>query len=241
MLQNIKELYGNKLVALDGEIGLVKDFYFNDKTWMIRYLVADTEPWLPERLVLLSPHAFGQWDEHEKSLRVKLSKKQIENSPPLESHIPVSRQYEIAYHRYYGWPSYWDASGLRAPAGYPEVPSPSKDDIEGHLPLYLRKDKHLRSTQAVTGYHIQTVDGAIGRVSGFLADDHSWAIRDLVVESGHWYRGKEILISPSKIERISYEESKVFVNLTVTDIQRTPENILARVGSQNHAMEIFRD
>jgi len=94
MLQNIKELYGNKLVALDGDIGLVKDFYFNDKTWMVRYLVADTEPWLPERLVLLSPHAFGKWDAHEKSLRVRLSKKQIENSPPLESHIPVSRQYE---------------------------------------------------------------------------------------------------------------------------------------------------
>jgi hypothetical protein len=241
MLQNIKELYGNKLAALDGEIGLVKDFYFNDKTWMIRYLIADTEPWLPTRLVLLSPHAFGKWDEHEKILHVRLSKKQIENSPPLESHMPVSRQYEIAYHRYYGWPAYWDAGGLRASAGYPEVPSPSTEDMEAHLPLRLRKDKHLRSTQAITGYHIQTVDGAIGRVSGFLADDHSWAIRDLVVETGHWYKNKEILISPSKIGRISYEESKVLVSLTVTDIQRTAETNLARVGSENHATGNFRD
>ncbi len=51
--------YGHKLAALDGEIGSVKDFYFDDKTWTIRYLVADTEPWLPERLVLLYPHAFA--------------------------------------------------------------------------------------------------------------------------------------------------------------------------------------
>ena len=42
-----------------------------------------------------------------------------------------------------------------------------------------------------------------------MVDDKSWAIRELVVETGHWYSGKEILISPSKIERISHEESKV--------------------------------
>lgn len=243
MLQNINELYGHKLAALDGEIGSVKDFYFDDKTWTIRYLVADTEPWLPERLVLLYPHAFGQWDKHQKTLRVKLSKKQIENSPLLESHIPVSRQYEIAYHRYYGWPTYWNAGGLRNAAGYSEVPSPSKDDVEAHLPLHLRKDSHLRSTQEVTGYHIQTVGRAIGHVSGFLADDHSWAIRDLVVEAGHWYRGngKATLISPDKIERISYAESKVFVNLSVRDVQQTTETGLARAGLENHAMENFRD
>jgi hypothetical protein len=61
-----------------------------------------------------------------------------------------------------------------------------------------------------------------------MVDDRSWAIRELIVETGHWYSGKEILISPSKIERISYEESKVFVNLTKADIQRTAENEVAK-------------
>ena len=45
-LQNTKELYGNKLAALDGDIGHVKDFYFDDKNWVVRYLVADTGSWL---------------------------------------------------------------------------------------------------------------------------------------------------------------------------------------------------
>ena len=62
MLQHIKELYGDKLAATDGEIGHVKDFYFDDKSWAIRYAVADTGTWLSSRLVLLSPHAFGRWD-----------------------------------------------------------------------------------------------------------------------------------------------------------------------------------
>src|SRR5471030_1010338 len=107
MLQNIKELYGHKLAASDGEIGHVKDFYFDDKTWVIRYLVADTGTWLTGRQVLLSPYAFGSFDQNEKMLRVNLTKRQIENSPTIDAHRPVSRQYEENYYRYYGWPTYW--------------------------------------------------------------------------------------------------------------------------------------
>src|SRR5580698_1648373 len=155
MLQNIKELYGNKLAALDGEIGQVKDFYFNDKSWVIRYLVADTGSWLAGRLVLLSPHAFGKLDQYEKTLHVKLLKKQIENSPSIESHKPVSRQYEIEYYRYYGWPVYWNDGAMWGLGGFPVVLPPSKDEMEAQLQHHHRDDKHLRSAKAVTGYAIQ--------------------------------------------------------------------------------------
>jgi sporulation protein YlmC with PRC-barrel domain len=230
MLQNLKELYGNKLAASDGEIGQVEDFYFDDKTWAVRYLVANTGTWLSGRQVLLSPHAFGRWDRDMKSLLVNLTRKQIENSPSIESHRPVSRQYEEEYYRYYGWPAYWDGGGMWGIGEYPVVlPPPTKQEIEAHQ-HHRRDDKHLRSTHAVTGYHIQATDGAIGRVTGFMVDDKSWAIRELVVESGHWYSGKEILISPSKIERISYDESKVFVNLPRADIQRTTEDDIVNAG-----------
>jgi PRC-barrel domain len=230
MLQNIKELYGTKLSASDGEIGHVKDFYFDDKTWVIRYLIADTGSWLTGRLVLLSPHALGKLDQYEKTLHVKLHKKQIEKSPSIESHKPVSRQYEIEYYRYYSWPAYWDGGALWGLGGFPVLLPPSKDEMKAQLQHHHRDDKHLQSTQAVTGYQIQAADGTIGQVSGFLVDERSWAIRELAVETGHWYAGKEILISPDRIERISYEESKVFVNLTKADIQRTAENTLAKAG-----------
>jgi hypothetical protein len=96
--------------------------------------------------------------------------------------------------------------------------------MEIYKKYHHRDEKHLRSTQAVTGYHIQSVDGEIGHVSSFLVDDKSWEIRELVIETGHWYSGKEILIPPSKVKRISYKESKVFVSLTKADIQHTGEN-----------------
>jgi len=231
MLQNIKKLYGHKLAAIDGGIGQIKDFFFDDKTWVIRYLVADTGSWLPGRLVLLSPHSFGILDQYDKTLNIKLLKKQIESSPSIESHKTVSRQFEIEYYNYYGWPSYWDGGGMWGLGSLPVILPPSPYELEHQQKHQHRSDKHLQSTHAVNGYQIQTADGAIGAVSGFMVDDKSWAIRELVVETGHWYSGKEILISPDRIERISYEDSKVFVTLTKADIQRTEEHHLVHAGA----------
>src|SRR5579862_8544182 len=107
MIQSIKQLYGAKLGAVDGEIGHVKDFYFDDQNWAVRYLVADTGSWLPGRQVLLSPHALGRLGPGEKVLHVNLTRNQIEKSPSIESHKPVSRQHEEDYYQYYGWPYYW--------------------------------------------------------------------------------------------------------------------------------------
>jgi len=231
MLNNIRDLYGSRLAGLDGDIGHIKDFYFDDKSWVVRYLVADTAQWLAGRLVLVSPHAFGHFDETGKVLQINLTRSQIEKSPSIESHRPVSRQYEIDYYRYYGWPAYWEGGAMWGFGGFPVVLPPSRDEMEAQQQFRHRDDKHLQSTKAVTGYAIQATDGEIGSVSGFMVDDKSWAVRELVVEAGHWYSGKEILISTGKVESIRYEESKVFVNLAMADIQHTAENHLAKAGA----------
>ena len=104
MLHSIQQRYGEKLRATDGEIGHVRDFYFDDKTWTIRYLVADTGGWLTDRQVLISPHALGHLYPKGSVLFVNLTRKQIERSPSIDDHKPVSRQHEEEYHRYYGYP-----------------------------------------------------------------------------------------------------------------------------------------
>jgi hypothetical protein len=124
MLRSIKQLYGNKLGASDGDIGHVKDFYFDDQSWAIRYLVVDTGTWLPGRQVLLTPHSLGRLDQAERTLRVNLTRKQIEDSPSIEAHKPVSRQYEQEYYRYFGWPYYWKGSGLWGLSGFPILEDP---------------------------------------------------------------------------------------------------------------------
>jgi sporulation protein YlmC with PRC-barrel domain len=222
MLRSIKQLYGKALGTAEGDIGRVKDFYFNDHHWVVRYVIADTGSWLSGRLVLVSPHAFGNFHKDGDSLLVNLSRKQIENGPAIDSHKPVSRQYEEEYYRYYGWPVYWDGSGMWGMGGAPSnYLMPNQQEVGGND--HDRDDPHLRSTQALEGYHIQTSEGAIGHVIDFMMDDKSWEIRHLVVETGHWFSGKEIAISPKQIDRISYEESKVFVKITKEAILETPE------------------
>ena len=90
MLRSIKQLYRETLRASDGDIGHVKDFYFDDTNWAVRYVVADTGSWLSGRQVLLAPHAFGNLYQDGKVLLVNLTRKQIENSPSIETHKPVS-------------------------------------------------------------------------------------------------------------------------------------------------------
>jgi hypothetical protein len=220
VLYDIHKLYGHTLAALDGEVGTVKDFYFDDRHWVIRYLVVETGSWLRGREVLLSPHAFGDWNRERNVLSINLTRQQIEGSPSIESHKPVSRQYEIEYYNYYGWPVYWNGGAIWGFGGFPVILPPSKDAMEAHLQPQ-HPDVHLQSINAVTGYQIHATDGAIGTVSGFRVDDHSWAIAELAVATGHWFSGKEVLIAPSRIQRISYEDSSVYVDLTKADLQRT--------------------
>jgi hypothetical protein len=235
-MQSIKQLYGKKMGASDGDLGHVKDFYFDDQSWAVRYVIADTGNWLTGRQVLISPHAFAGAFQAGKAVQVGLTRKQIEGSPSIESHKPVSRQFEEEYHHYYGWPYYWEGDGLwGGMRGFPILETPPGFVKDGQAKVAGPKagatDAHLRSTQAVTGYHIMATDGITGHVCDFLMDPKSWAIQEVVVKTGHRFTGKEVRIAISHVDRISYKESTVFVKLTKEAIEKSLEYIL---NSEEH-------
>ena len=220
MLYKTKTLKGYKLNSLDGEIGNVQEFYFDDRYWVARYLVANTGTWLTDRQVLISPHALGAVIGEEQHIEVKLTKKQIEDSPSWQSDKPVSRQFEESYYGYYGWPMYWDGPYQWGGALYPmRVGEPREESDHGEKTW----DSRLRSTHDVSRYYIQAADGEIGHVDDFIIDEETWAIRYLVVDTKNWWTGKHVLISPQWIERVSSSESKVFVNLSRETIKQSPE------------------
>jgi hypothetical protein len=220
MLNKAKTLKGYKLVSLDGEIGKAKEFYFDDQHWTVRYLVADTGNWLVFRQVLISPYALVAVKKEDQHIIINLSKKQIEDSPSLNTDKPVSRQFEADYYGYYRWPNYW--GGEYRWGGYPYL---VRDPEKWRKPAPGEKawNPHLRSTQDVSGRHIQAADGEIGHVDDFIIDDETWAIRYLIIDTQNWWPGKKVLISPQWIERISWSESKVFVNLPREAIKQAPE------------------
>ena len=224
---SLKKLLGRKLGASDGEIGHVKDFYFEDQRWALRYVIADTGSWLAGRLVLLSPYSFEHIDQCDGCLPIKLTRQQIEDSPAIELHKPISRRYEEAYHAYYGLTPYWNEGGLWGGVeGLQEDKSSYPDSVrQVHLDTQPAdsNDLHLRSTQSIIGYDLQSSDGVIGAVSDFLVDDYGWMIRYLVAETGNWFSGKEVKISPQDIVSVSFAEAKVFVRLSKEAIMMAAE------------------
>ena len=220
MLSKAKELKGYRLSSVDGEIGKVEGFYFDDRHWTIRYLVADTGNWLTGRQVLISPYALNCVIKSEKHLSVDLTKKQIEDSPPLDSHKPVSQQFENDYVGYYGWPAYWSGSSI-----WGDYPYIERDRNKWGRSTKGAKewDRHLRSTREVTGYRLQTLDGEIGHIDDFIIDDETWSIRYLIINTANWWPGKKVLVSPHWIERVSWNLSEVYVNLSRDTIKESPE------------------
>jgi hypothetical protein len=220
MLDKAKTLRGYTLRSLDGDIGKVKDFYFDDHHWTIRYLVADTGDWLAGRLVLISPHSLKEVNRKQRYIAIDLTQKQIELSPSWNSDKPVSRQLEEDYYGYYGWPAYWSGSLMWGPYTYLPHDRVQSSEVNAGGKAW---DPQLRSFAAVRGYNIHADDGEIGHVDDFIIDDETWAIRYLVIETQNWWPGKKVLVSPRWITRVSWDESKVFVDLQRETIKRSPK------------------
>lgn len=228
MIRSLKRLLGSRLAASDGEIGPVKDFYLDVQNWAVRYVVADAGSWLPDRQVLISPYALGGLTEVGMRCPMNLTRKEVESSPWMQTGQLISRAYEENYHQYYGWPPYWHGDGLWGLSEFPVLPlteSLSSEPIisAGERPPE-REEPQLQSTRVIQGYTLRTRDGARGHLCDFLMDDKSWAIGQLVVKTGRRFSGQEVEIPTKKVDRISSEESTVFVSLTREALEQSPEH-----------------
>jgi hypothetical protein len=227
MLRSIKDITKNyKLLAKDGEIGKVNDFFFNDMLWNVRYLVADTGSWLHEQLVLISPKALGQPDWATEDIPVKLTKKKIENSPPVEKHQPISKQRESELAQYYAWPMSYSYGVDSAHFAEMELMAKRLQALEEENKDEKNKSEknvHLRSTDEVLNYSIKAKDGSIGHVDDFIVEDTTWIIRYMVVDTRNWLPGQKVLVSPEWIKNIDWAAEVVEVNLDKESIKNSPE------------------
>ena len=237
MLRSIKDLEGYAISATDGAIGNVKDLYFDDRAWVVRYLVVETGAWLSSRKVLVSPIAVGRPDWARRLLSVRMTKEQVRNSPAIDTDKPVSRQHEMEFSGYYGYPYYWGGASAWGGGMYPNQMMPGNGGYGSPQAIrseeqaaYARaeeesnrtEDPHLRSCEAVMKYHVHASDGAIGHVDGMLIDEETWAVRYLIINTSNWWQGHQVLVAPDWIDNVSWRDSKVSVKLTRQAIQDAP-------------------
>jgi hypothetical protein len=243
MLIGVKDLVGFDLAATDGAIGEVVNCYFDDVHWTVRYLVVDTGGWLSGRKVLISPMAVRAVDAAGERVIVNLTREQVERSPDIDTHRPVSRQHEISLLQHYGFPTYWYGPYAWGPEMLPTPPVPASetvlDEITARAEQDSLEDAHLHATSDVVGYDIQARDGAIGHVADFLLDDHSWTIRWLGVSTGNWLPGKQVLVAPEWVEDVAWTERAVRVGLTRAQIQEAPEYDRERPVERDYEQRLF--
>lgn len=217
MLRSVKALQGYTVRATDGDVGELKDLYFDDRSWTIRYLVVETGNWLKGRKVLVPPIAIGAPKWEIQVLPVRFTKTQVRNSPPIDVDKPVSHQLEEELHTHYGWTFHQISTrALAATQVIKKATEPGTEDI----------DLALRSVKEVLGYDIQATDGQIGYVADFVIDDEARTIRYIVVDTRgwlDWLPGKQVLLSPSWIHTVSWPERNVYVDLSKETVKDSPE------------------
>jgi sporulation protein YlmC with PRC-barrel domain len=223
VLQTISDLRHMTIGATDGEIGRVRDAYFDDHAWAVRYLVVDPGPWLAGRWVQITPWSIRGVDWENKRIDVALTREQVRNSPAIDADPPVSRQHEIAYLDYYGYPHYWSGPLLWGELPFPDPKALAEvARLESDRPIAWG-DPHLRSASEVQGYHIEARDGPIGHVDDFVVDDQSWLLRYLVVDTRNWLPGRHVLLATEWVREVNWQAGNAHVALTRDEVRASPE------------------
>ena len=225
MTRNLSDWYGWTVRAADGDVGTVEQFYFDDLTWMLRYLAVNTAGAKPGRHALISVDALGKPDREKRVLPVNLTLGQVRSSPDTNVEEPVSRRHEVELHEHYAWPLYWNG-GFYVPVDFEMAPGPDGETgaaVETPSVLMRKVDPHLRNTRDVKDCVVRVTDGTIGRVDDFLVDDDTWSIRYLIVNTRNWKPNRRVPVAPRWIKRVDWAGKTISVNLSREAIKQSPE------------------
>jgi hypothetical protein len=232
MLLKLNSLMKARVEASDGDVGKVVDILFDDQRWVARYVVVETGGWLDAVRVLVSPASLARTHGEIGVLHTALSREQIRQCPGVDTQQPVSRQYEIAHAKHYGYPGYWNGPLLWGPVAYPGLmgeaylPEPTAiapaDREEIDRALREAEQSHLRSAKEMIGYRIEASDGDGGDLDDFAIDDETWVISHLVIDTQRWWPGGRVQVDVSATEAIRYDDARVKVRMTRDALRASP-------------------
>jgi len=223
MLRSVKELRKYRIHAIDGYIGKAYGFYFDDNSWLIRYLVVDIGNWFSDRQIIIIPAVLSQPDRAKQEFPVFLRRDEVANSPDADSDKPVSRQRADELSKDIDMPIYGLYGEYGAGAVIIAERQAEKESDKGGSNKENIADSHLRSTREIIGYGIKAIDGSIGHIDDLIIDDESWAIKYAVVDTRKWLSGRKALIPINSIEKIKWSESRVYVSLSQESIKKSPK------------------
>ncbi|BFT30024.1 PRC-barrel domain-containing protein [Alteromonas sp. D210916BOD_24] len=241
MIVTSKQLTHFSIRATDDSIGGIRDILFDDETYVVRYLVADTNTWFPlSRKVVISPISVKHLDIDEGNVHINMTVDTLKNSPSIDEHKPVSREYEENLFKYFGYGYYWIGPGAWGEFAHPNELVELQRQEESGLQHPKKTENHLRACSEVGGYEVATQNDKVGHISNFIIDTYSWKIVLLVVDTNNWLPGgKHLALLPSDIKKIDWAAHHVAVSLTHEKLEDRPEVDSDRLGEVGYIDELF--
>jgi hypothetical protein len=92
----------------------------------------------------------------------------------------------------------------------------------------------LRSVKSLEGFAIGATDGTFGKVNDIYFDDEAWVVRYLVVDTGTWLGGRDVLISPYSIGQPDWAGSVLPATISKQQIKDSPSLVTDKPVSRQY-------
>lgn len=214
----------------DETLGRIHDLYLDDETWAIQWIVVETGHWYSSNKVLLDGKYLTDVSPATRTSQVSIGKKDIESAPPAEEHRPVSEQHDNTFHyTAFGYDTmlFPGHAGLIMPQTLIERTPPSLDEDsspeqEAAVSEADYADRHLRSANELIGYIVSATDGTLGPLTDFVINTSRKTITLMALDTSKWLPDRTVVIVPQSIERISWQERKLYVTMDKNAIEQSP-------------------
>jgi uncharacterized protein YrrD len=190
------ELLDFLVVAKDGNVGYLDDFYLDDKSWIIPYILVESGDWLHRKDVIIANQVIDRVDLSSRRIFLKMTQEQVESSPHIHRGKVISREQEVEYYNHFKGEYYWNKqNGITS----------------------------LHTTKGLMGMGIHTPDSTFGKISDLQFTPVKWTVEHLVVHTHRVLNGKVVLISTKEVAGVDWVNNRVNVRLLEEQIAKAPE------------------
>jgi hypothetical protein len=211
----LSDISGYSVHARDGSLGVVRDMYFDDVDWMVRYLVVSGGDRSGPGRFLLAPEVISRTDREFGLISVFLRTAAVHDSPMVAAERNLPRQDERRLREYYGWPNYW----------------PAPASAERFSQAQAAGSPRLQSLEAVLGYRVLAGGEDLGPLLDLIVDDHTWKIHCLEVDASSWLPGGRAWVRPDCIQQVRGAKKQITLTILRDAVLASPQPDLQTLGA----------
>jgi uncharacterized protein YrrD len=103
-LRSSREVIGYRVKAVDGRIGHVEDFLYDDESWRVRYVEVDTRNWIGGLRVLVPPLTVQSVSWAARTITIVLPVETVRTAPEYVSRESLTPEFEQSLLSHYARP-----------------------------------------------------------------------------------------------------------------------------------------